>query len=124
MLVAAGGIAIAFCASSEARAPIMASLLLNGAGVGLFQVAYTDVIVAALPRHSRGVAGSLSMVTRTFGVVTAASVLTSAIDALERRRIQAGDSASAAFAGAFESVFVYSAATLGVLFLAACLRRR
>jgi MFS family permease len=51
-----------------------ASLLLQGAAVGLFQVAYGDQVIAALPAASRGVAGSLTMVTRTIGLVFGASI--------------------------------------------------
>ena len=38
---------------------------LPGRRRGLFQVAYTDLVVATLPLDDRGVAGSLTMVTRT-----------------------------------------------------------
>jgi predicted MFS family arabinose efflux permease len=131
VLVAGGGAALALCASSQPGLPIMASLLLHGTGLGLFQVAYTDSMVAALPRHARGVAGSLTMVTRTFGVVTAAAALTGAVDLLERRRIAAGDSATAALAAALETVFGFASAVLGMVFLAgwllglaACSRKR
>jgi EmrB/QacA subfamily drug resistance transporter len=51
------------------------AMALQGFGVGLFQVAYFDIVTAAIPRGDRGVAGSLVMVTRTLGVVTGATVL-------------------------------------------------
>jgi MFS family permease len=51
-----------------------ASLLVQGAALGLFQVAYGDQVIAALPADARGVAGSLTMVTRTIGLVFGASV--------------------------------------------------
>ena len=53
---------------------VLASLLLQGAALGLFQVAYGDQVIAALPTHARGVAGSLTMVTRTIGLVFGASI--------------------------------------------------
>ena len=49
-------------------------LLIQGAGLGLFQVANMDFIMAILPRTNQGVAGSLTMTMRTLGVVTGASV--------------------------------------------------
>ncbi len=53
---------------------LVATLAVQGLGVGVFQVAYADQVVAALPAHQRGVAGSLTMVTRTGGVVLGALV--------------------------------------------------
>ncbi|MBR0801211.1 MFS transporter [Bradyrhizobium jicamae] len=50
-------------------------LVIQGAGLGFFQTAYADIVTAALPLKDRGVAGSLVLLTRTFGTVTAASVV-------------------------------------------------
>jgi MFS family permease len=52
------------------------TLALHGVGVGLFQVAYTDIVIRSAPRADRGVAGSLSILTRTLGTVTGAALLT------------------------------------------------
>lgn len=54
---------------------LAASMFVQGIGLGLFQVAYFDIVTAAIPPQNRGVAGSLGMVTRSIGVVTAATVL-------------------------------------------------
>jgi MFS family permease len=53
----------------------IAGLVVQGVGLGLFQLAYSDIVTAALPLRDRGVAGSLVLLTRTFGTVTAASVV-------------------------------------------------
>jgi len=53
----------------------IAGLLVQGVGLGLFQLAYSDIVTAALPLKDRGVAGSLVLLTRTFGTVTSASVI-------------------------------------------------
>ena len=53
----------------------IAGLAVQGAGLGLFQLAYSDIVTAALPLRDRGVAGSLVLLTRTLGTVTAASVV-------------------------------------------------
>jgi len=53
----------------------IAGLALQGVGLGLFQLAYSDIVTAALPLKDRGVAGSLVLLTRTLGTVTAASVV-------------------------------------------------
>lgn len=52
----------------------VAGLVVQGVGLGLFQLAYSDIVTAALPMTERGVAGSLALLTRTLGTVTAASV--------------------------------------------------
>jgi MFS family permease len=53
----------------------VAGLVVQGVGLGLFQLAYADIVTAALPLRDRGVAGSLALLTRTLGTVTAASVI-------------------------------------------------
>src|SRR5215475_3827184 len=53
----------------------MIGLAVQGVGLGLFQLAYSDIVTAALPLGDRGVAGSLVLLTRTLGTVTAASVV-------------------------------------------------
>ena len=50
-------------------------LAVQGVGLGLFQLAYSDIVIAALPLRDRGVAGSLVLLTRTLGTVAAASVV-------------------------------------------------
>jgi len=52
----------------------VAGLVVQGVGLGLFQLAYSDIVTATLPLSERGVAGSLALLTRTLGTVTAASV--------------------------------------------------
>jgi MFS family permease len=53
----------------------VAGLIVQGIGLGLFQLAYSDIVTAALPLRDRGVAGSLALLTRTLGTVTAASLV-------------------------------------------------
>ena len=53
----------------------IAGLVVQGIGLGLFQLAYSEIVTAALPLRDRGVAGSLVLLTRTFGTVTSASVV-------------------------------------------------
>jgi MFS family permease len=63
----------------------IAALLVGGVGLGLFQLAYSDMVTAALPIGDRGVAGSLVLLTRTLGNVTAASVVFLVFDILNAR---------------------------------------
>jgi hypothetical protein len=85
----------------------------QGVGLGLFQLAYADIVTAALPLGDRGVAGSLALLTRTLGTVTAASVVLMLFEALH---ITHG------FFEAFRLTFLAAAllafATAGVLALA------
>lgn len=53
---------------------IAGTLLLQGFGMGLFHVANMDFVMGAIPRHQQGVAGSLTMLTRTIGIVIGATV--------------------------------------------------
>ena len=57
------------------RSILLLSMVVQGFGVGLFQVAYFDIVTAAIPAQNRGVAGALGMATRTIGTVTGATVL-------------------------------------------------
>ena len=123
-LLAVGSGTIALWSSAPWLPLIFASLFLHGAGLGLFQVAYADIVVAALPRAERGVAGSLTMVTRTVGVMAAATALTALLDVIESRRTASGVSEAVAFADAFSTVFLCTAALLVAFFGLSALRRR
>lgn len=90
------------------------SLLVQGIGVGLFQVAYTDLVVATLPPEDRGVAGSLTMVTRMFGVVSAATGLSAAFRHFEAAALASAAGAAEAFLAGFQTTFLYVAAGLAV----------
>src|SRR6185503_17663283 len=85
---------------------------LQGVGLGLFQVAYSDRVLATLPQSDRGVAGSLTLVTRTLGVIGAAAGLTALNDALAASAAISGR-ADAAFVG-FQQTFAVVAAGLGL----------
>jgi MFS family permease len=54
---------------------LVLSMAIQGVGMGLFQVAYFDIVTATVPARNRGVAGALGMATRTIGTVTGATVL-------------------------------------------------
>ena len=102
---------------------MVACLLLQGAGIGLYQVAYTDIVAAALPVSQRGVAGSLTMVTRTIGIVLSVSLLTWILQSVEAGALARGVSARDAFMAGFEAVFRWTALTAGVCFALTSLRR-
>ena len=124
VLVAVGQLAIGLWTQSAQLAPIVLALGVHGLGVGLFSVAYSDIVVAALPRSDRGVAGSLTMLTRTIGVITGAAALIAALSAIEAREIAAGESVDAAFMHAYARVFQLSALVLAVVVLLCFTRAR
>jgi len=105
---------------------MVAPLVLQGFGVGLFQVAYIDLVMATLPPRHRGVAGSLAMLTRTRGVVTGAALLTQIFHTLEAAALASGaaraDGFMSAFCGTFRSASVVAA--LAAVLAAALARRR
>jgi MFS family permease len=96
------------------------ALLLHGAGLGLFQAVNLEIVAATLPKTNRGVAGSLTLVMRTIGVVMAASLLTMAFAGIEQDAAAAGG--DDAFAVAFRSVFQLAALGLAGFVLISLLR--
>jgi hypothetical protein len=93
---------------------MVATLAVQGAGLGLFQVAYADAVVAALPLASRGVAGSLTMVTRTVGIVLGATLWLSIVQAFESAAAATGGEPRAALTSAFAVVYGLAAVAAGV----------
>ena len=100
------------------------ALLVQGFGLGLFQVAYADFVTATLPVAERGVAGSLTMVTRTIGVVAGATGLSTGSAYLEAAALSAGASAADAFLIGFRQTFLCATAVLAVLLALSLLRPR
>jgi MFS family permease len=101
-------------------------LTLQGFGVGLFQVAYMSVAMATLPPQHRGVAGSLTMLTRTLGVVTGAALLTLIFHALEAAALASGVAPGNGFIAAFGGTFRLAGVTaeLAALVMGLSLARR
>ena len=102
-LAIAGCVAMAAGLGGVAATPglgvLIPALLVQGFGQGLFQVAFLDIVIGALPAEARGVAGSLGMLCRTVGVVAGASVLTLVFQMLVPH----------GFALAFRSTMVFAA---------------
>src|SRR5882757_6253637 len=75
-LVGSGLLPLAFTGANTPVALVALLLIVEGVGQGLLNVAYTDIVTSTLSVRDRGVAGSLSLLTRTVGIVSGASVLT------------------------------------------------
>lgn len=106
---------VGFWHSQTPVAVMIVALALQGAGSGLFQVAYMDLVMAASPQADRGVAGSLSMLTRTIGVVVAAAGLTLIFQTRQQAMLALGDDAAAAFLAAFRLTFLVAAGIAAVI---------
>jgi len=109
---------IGYAALWDGATPIVllgVTLLVQGFGIGLFQLAYTDVVVAALPPEDRGVAASLTNLTRMLGVVACASLLSALFRHAEADALGAGLDASAAFLAGFRLAFAVAALVLAVI---------
>jgi MFS family permease len=94
---------------------IAATLALQGCGIGLFQVAYADTVIAALPVQDRGVASSLANLTRTFGVVACAALMSALFAAAEGGALERGATPATAFVEGFGHAFGVVAAALALL---------
>jgi MFS family permease len=90
----------------------VAGLVVQGIGLGLFQLAYSDIVTATLPLRDRGVAGSLVLLTRTLGTVTAASVILMLFEVL-----QVGNGFFAAFHQTFLTAALLAFVSAGLLAL-------
>lgn len=107
-LVALAQGVIAYWPIAPSAAVLLPGLILHGAGIGLFQVSYADLVVASLHQRDRGVAGSVTVLTRTVGVIIGAAALTGALQALEAHHLTAGLTAHDAFHTAFRFVLLGS----------------
>jgi len=96
--------------------------VLQGLGLGLYQVAYLDIATATLPAADRGVAGSLVMMTRTLGIVIGATVLTLVFQRFSADAAAGGADATSAFVSGFDSAFRFAAAISAVVVVAAVMR--
>lgn len=101
-----------------ANIPVLVlSMVVQGIGLGLFQVAYLDIVTAAIPARNRGVAGALGMATRTIGTVTGATILMLIFQLLR----PAGQED---FIGAFRTTFQIAAAIPAALIVLELTRHR
>lgn len=99
-------------------------LALGGLGIGLFQVAYSDLVIGALPAEERGVASSLTNFTRTLGVVACAVIGSALFRGAESRALADGSAAGAAFLQGYAHAFGSVAAGVGLFVALTLLRPR
>lgn len=113
--------------TSAQSVTIIAALGLVGLGLGVFQVPNMSFVMGAIPREQQGVAGGMSQMMRTLGVVlgvTCAGLLFSNRREIHAARLQFSDaSAVQTFIPAFQDVFLV-ATMVCVLALGLALLRR
>jgi EmrB/QacA subfamily drug resistance transporter len=123
-LVIAGTAGIGATADPGALPGMSVALFCQGLGLGLFQVAYTDIVTSSLPQRDRGVAGSLAMVTRTLGTVASATLLSALFQHLQRAGLARDLAPDTAFLHAFETTFLVAAGFLLAALAATLVRVR
>jgi EmrB/QacA subfamily drug resistance transporter len=101
-----GLLIIALWSRQSPLALIACGLLIQGFGLGLFQTASMDLVMATLPRDSQGVAGALVMLMRTLGAVSGASLGLLLFAALLAGESGHSITANDAFAGASGAMFI------------------
>lgn len=121
-LVVGGLLGVSQWQEHSPSALVAGMLVLQGLGLGLFQVANMDFVMSVIPRHQQGVAGSLTMLTRTVGVVAGATLGSFVLELLQARytlQLQAAGVSVAtigpqAFIFAFQGAFQCAAAIAAV----------
>ena len=93
---------------------IYLAVIIQGFGLGLFQVAYSDFVIKSLPLKARGIAGGITVMTRTVGVAIGSLVW---LWILDRNLSTPKDSLSIAdseFIQGFQIVFLIAAGLIPV----------
>jgi hypothetical protein len=105
MVIELCGVAIAAWGGNTGITGSAVALMLQGLGIGLFQVAYQDIVISSLPLEQRGVASSLTNFIRTLGVVSCAAVGSALFTAAESKALAENAGASEAFLRGYEFAF-------------------
>jgi EmrB/QacA subfamily drug resistance transporter len=112
---------------ASSSASVALTLALVGLGLGVFQTPNMSFVMGAIPRAQQGVAGSMSQMMRTLGVVlgvTGASMLFGSRRAVHAQRLHlSAVSDPQSFIPAFQDVFVVSAVVCVIAFGLSLLRK-
>lgn len=113
------GLALNSLWSLEISLPLLfGAVFIHGTGLGLFQVSYSDWVVRTLPIQARGVAGGLTVFTRTIGVVSAALLWLWGLEQIRLHAIDEGLSPTAAFLRGYHSICLISAVLISFILVA------
>ena len=97
---------------------LFGAVFIHGTGLGLFQVSYSDWVVRTLPIQARGVAGGLTVFTRTIGVVSAALLWLWSLEQVRLEALSAGLSMDDAFLKGFQLICWLSATLIALTLIA------
>ncbi|CAN1513362.1 ProP Permeases of the major facilitator superfamily [Burkholderiaceae bacterium] len=117
-LCVAGLVMTAFWSIDIALPLLFGAVFIHGTGLGLFQVSYSDWVVRTLPIQARGVAGGLTVFTRTIGVVSAALLWLWLLEQVRLEALTAGLSLDGAFLKGFQFICWLSATLIALTLLA------
>ncbi|MCZ6887057.1 MAG: MFS transporter [Gammaproteobacteria bacterium] len=106
-LVGAGLYSVSLWTPTVSVSVIVVTMSIQGAGLGLFQVANMHYIMGAIPRDQQGVAGALTMLTATIGITMGASLGAYGFAALGGNA--QASSLDAQFTHAFQRIFEIAA---------------
>lgn len=105
---------------------VVLALMLVGVGLGLFQAPNMSFVMGAIPREQQGVAGSMTQMMRTLGVVlgvTGASMLFASRRATHAQQLNLSQVDNpASFVPAFQDVFLIAAGLCTAAFLLSLVR--
>jgi len=93
---------------------IFLAVMIQGFGLGLFQVAYSDVVIKALPMKARGIAGGITVMTRTVGVAIGALVWLWILDQNLSTSKESLSITNSEFIQGFQMVFLIAAGVIPV----------
>ncbi len=114
--------------ASSPAASVMLALALVGFGLGMFQTPNMSFVMGAIAREQQGVAGGMSQMMRTLGVVlgvTGASMLFANRRVAHAVRLSLADAnATQTFMPAFQDVFLVGASVSVAAFVLSLMRRK
>jgi MFS family permease len=93
---------------------IFLAVIIQGFGLGLFQVAYSDVVIKALPMKARGIAGGITVMTRTVGVAIGSLVWLWILDQNLSTSKESLSITNSEFIQGFQMVFLIAAGVIPV----------
>jgi MFS family permease len=93
---------------------IFLAVMIQGFGLGLFQVAYSDVVIKALPMKARGIAGGVTVMTRTVGVAIGSLVWLWILDQNLSTSKESLSITNSEFIQGFQMVFLIAAGVIPV----------
>jgi len=105
---------IALCSTNTKLDFIFLAVMIQGFGLGLFQVAYSDVVIKSLPLKARGIAGGITVMTRTVGVAIGSVVWLWILDRNLSTPKESLSITNSEFIQGFQTVFLIAAGAIPV----------